>query len=69
MKYDEKDIEEFLNGDVINGLIQLQSQVSTIIGILVAKNMITMEQFNKTKKEIEKKTKDIIKDKIKVDLV
>ena len=52
MKYDEKDIEEFLNGDVINGLIQLQAQVSTIIGILV-----------------EKKTKDIIKEKIKVDLV
>ena len=68
MKYNEKDVEEYLNRDDINLQIETSSQISTIIGILIENNIVTREKFDETQKELKEEIKKITKEKIKQQL-
>ena len=68
MKYDEKDIEEYLNKDENIALIQLQAQVSSIVGILITNKITTKEEFKVVCERLVKELKKISKEQIKQEL-
>ena len=65
MEYNEKNIDEYFNCEDIDFQIEIGSQIATIIGILIANNITTREEFDEAQKEIKKRTKEKIKQELK----
>ena len=68
MEYNEKNVEEYFNCEDVNLQIEIGSQVATIVGILIANNITTREEFDEVQKEIKKEVKKRTKEKIKQEL-
>ena len=52
MKYDEKDIEEYLNSYEVQHQIEVDSTITTIVQLLYQKKIITEKEFNETRSVI-----------------
>lgn len=68
MKYDEKDVEEYLNSDGVKLQIETNSQIATIIRVLISNNIVTQEEFDEVQEEMKKRIKEMVKEKIKIEL-
>lgn len=65
MKYNDKDIEEYLNTDGAKLQLEINSQIATIVQLLYQKKIITEGEFFKTKDAIKEIIIKNIKEKIK----
>lgn len=68
MKYDEKDVEEYLNTNEAKLQIEIQSNIATIIQLLYQKKIIVEKEFTETNNKIKEIIKSNIKEKIKQEL-
>ena len=68
MKYDEKDVEEYLNTDEAKLQIEIESNIATIIQLLNQKKIIVEKEFTETNNKIKEIIKTNIKEKIKQEL-
>ena len=65
MKYDEKDVEKYLDSDEAKFKIEIQSNILTIVQLLYQKEIITEEEFEETNNKIKEIIKTTTKEKIK----
>ena len=68
MKYDEKDVEEYLNTNEAKLQIEIQSNIATIIQLLYQKKIIVEKEFTETNNKIKEIIKSNTKEKIKQEL-
>ena len=64
MKYDEKDIDEYLNKENVKATIETNAAISAIIQLLIDKDIITEEEILEMKDKFE----EIIKNKAKEEM-
>ena len=68
MEYDGRDVEEYLNTNEAKLQIETQSNITTVIQLLVQKKIITEEEFIETNNKIKEIIKTNTKEKIKQEI-
>ena len=68
MKYNEKDIEEYLNTDEVKDQLELHSEIVTLVNLLIQKNIFTEKEFNKINNQVKETIVEKTKEKIKKEL-